>query len=91
MRGLSYLSEKSAYSLSQLVHMQGKARLEVSSLVGMDDVGLSQLVKHLLHQWQQLLGLSLVGSGAELAHCIAHSLCIVAVVLGASLGLTQSL
>ena len=71
-----------------LLHQLG---LEVGSLVLVDDIGLSQLVKHLLHRRIQLHSLFLVGHSAQLANCIAHGLAIITVVLVASLGLTNSL
>ena len=75
----------------ELGHMAHDARLDVRSLVLVDDVRLSELVEHLLHFGEKLYGSCLVGRGAELAHGVTHRLSIVAIVQATSGGLTNSL
>jgi hypothetical protein len=77
--------------LSQLVDVNAKARLQVCSLVLVDDVGLSQLVKHLLNLRVQSDSLFLVSHGAQLTNGIAHGLCIILVVKRPFLLLADSL
>jgi hypothetical protein len=77
--------------LRELLDVLRELALEVGSLVLVDEVGLSQLVEHLLHDGILLLSLGLVGCGAELADGSAHRLAIVAIVEAALLLLTDSL
>ena len=71
--------------------MEHDARLDVRSLVLVDDVRLSELVEHLLHFGKKFYSSSLVSRGAELTHCVTHRLGIVAIVQATSGGLTNSL
>ena len=77
--------------LSQLVDVKSEARLEVSGLVLVDNVGLSQLVQHLLYLRIQSDSLFLVGHSAELAHCVTHRLCVIVIVKRPFLLLADSL
>ena len=74
----------------ELAHMEHDARLDVRSLVLVDDVRLCELVEHLLHFGEKFYGSCLVGRGAELAHGVTHRLSIVAIVQATSGGLTNS-
>ena len=85
-----YVSRSAAES-GELAHMEHDARLDVRSLVLVNDVRLSELVEHLLHFGEKFYGSSLVGRGAELAHGVTHRLGIVAIVQATSGGLTNSL
>ena len=71
--------------------MEGKAGLKVGSLVLVYDVGLGQLVQHFLDAREKLHSLVLVSKGAELAHGVAHGLCVIFVVKSALLVLADSL
>ena len=71
--------------------MQCQARLQVSGLVLVDDVGLGQLVEHLLNLGVEGYGLVLVSHGAQLANGVAHGLGIVLVVQGPGFCLADSL
>ena len=75
----------------QLVDVLGKLGLEVTSLVGVDNVLLSQLVEHCRYLWESCSCLSLVGSGTELANGVTCSLGIVTVCGVAGNGLLDAL
>jgi len=77
--------------LSEFLDVVSKLRLQVGSLVLVDELGLCEFVEHLLHDRILLLSFGLVGRSAELADCRTHSLTIVAVVEAALLLLTDSL
>lgn len=77
--------------LAKLCDMRAEARLKVCSLIFVDDVSLSKLVQHLLDRGVQLDCLFLVAQCAQLAHGIAHGLCIVFVVQSLHLILTDAL
>ena len=79
------------YKLGQLCDVLSKTRLQVSSLVLMNNVDLSQLVQKLLYCRIELCSLLLVSHVAQLANGIAHSLCIVLVMQSLLLVLTDSL
>ena len=66
--------------LGEFVGMQSQARLEVGSLVAVDDVALSQLVQHRTYLRQELLCSSLVSGSTQYADSIAGGLSIVMVV-----------
>ena len=66
--------------LSQFLDMASQLRLEVASLILVDDIGLCKLVEHLLHGRILFFSFGLFSSSTELAHGSAHSLGIVAVV-----------
>ena len=84
-----FVSRLSAVS-GELAHMEHDARLDVRSLVLVNDVRLSELVEHLLHFGKKFYSSSLVSRGAELTHCVTHRLGIVAIVQATSGGLTNS-
>ena len=77
--------------LAQFVDVQAKARLQVSGLVLVDDVRLSELVQHLLHFGVEGRSLVLVCHGAQLANGVAHGLSIILVVKCPFLFLADSL
>ena len=74
----------------ELAHMEHDARLDVRSLVLVDDVRLSELVEHLLHFGEKFYGSCLVSRGAELAHGVTHRLSIVLIMQRSCLCLTYS-
>jgi hypothetical protein len=78
-------------NLSQFAHVNHEARLDVSGLVLVDDVRLSELIEHLLYFRKKFNCYSFVGSSAELANCVTHSLSVVTIVQATSGGLTNSL
>ena len=71
--------------------MLGCTRLEVGSLLPVDDVLLSKLVEHLLELWEHSLRLSLVCGLAEVAEVVTHCLGVVTIVESALLVLTEAL
>ena len=77
--------------LSELGDMLSQTRLQVSSLVCVDNVYLSQLVQKFLNSRIKLNSLFLVCHIAQLTDGIAHSLCIVLIVQSLLLVLTDSL
>ena len=79
-----------ALCLAEACNMLAEARLEVSRLVLMDDVGLCQLVKHFLDARIKLNCFVLVCHSAQFANSIAHGLCIIFVVQSSRLCLTDS-
>ena len=79
-----------ALCLAEACNMLAEARLEVSRLVLMDDVGLCQLVKHFLDARIKLNCFVLVCHSAQFANSIAHGLCIISVVQSSRLCLTDS-
>ena len=76
---------------TKLLDVACKLRLEVRSLVLVNDVHLCKLVEHLLYGGVHRLGLSLVCCCTQFTHSSAHSLCIVAVVEATLLLLADSL
>jgi len=74
----------------ELAHMEHDARLDVRSLVLVNDVRLSELIEHLLYFRKKFNCYSFVGSSAELANCVTHSLSVVTIVQATSGGLTNS-
>ena len=84
-----FLSEK--LLLTELLDVLAQLRLEVCSLVLVDDVNLSQLVQSLLHAWVHCDSLFLVCCSTKLANCVTHCLSVVAVVKSSLLLLTDSL
>ena len=79
-----------ALYLAEACNMLAEARLEVSRLVLVDDVGLCQLVKHFLDARIKLNCFVLVCHSAQFANSIAHGLCIISVVQSSRLCLTDS-
>lgn len=79
------------HGLAELVDMLCQTRLQVCSFVSVDDVGLGQLVQHLLYHGELLSSLVLVSGSAELANSVTHRLCIVLVMQSLHLGLANSL
>ena len=77
--------------LSHLVEEFGSARLEVGSLLPVDDVLLGEFVEALLELGEESLCLSLVYCCAELLEQRTHGLCVVAVVQTTFLVLTDAL
>ena len=77
--------------LAELIDVYSQTGFQIGGFVGVDDMYLGQLVKHLLNGRIQLYSFVLVGGSTELAHGVAHSLCIVLVVQSPYLGLTYSL
>ena len=75
----------------QLLDVASELRLEVRSLVLVDDVALGELVKHLLDEWELLLGIGLVCSSTETTHSDTHVASVVAIVQTTLLLLTDSL
>ena len=71
--------------------MKSKARLDIGSLILVNDVGLGQLVQHLLDGGIHLYGLFLVGYGTQFAHSVAHGFGVVLVMQRPCLLLTDSL
>ena len=69
-----------AKDLRHLVDLAREARLQVSGLVLVDDVGLCQLIQHLLHAGVKLRSLVLVGHSTQLAYGITHGLGVILVV-----------
>ena len=82
---------RSCVLLSELSDVLSCARLEVCSLLPVDDVLLSKLVEHLLELWEHCLSCFLVLLVAEVAEVVAHSLSVVAVVKSALLVLADAL
>ena len=76
---------------AELVDVARELALEVGCLVLRDSVLGSQLVEHLGEANESGLRLGLVGHGAQTAHGVTGSLCVVAVAQTARLGLTDSL
>ena len=79
-----------ALCLAEACNMLAEARLEVSRLVLVDDVGLCQLVEHFLDARIKLNCFVLVCHSAQFANSIAHGLCIISVVQSSRLCLTDS-
>ena len=77
--------------LTQLLDVTSQLALQVSSLVLVDDVDLSQLVQSLLNAGVQFDSCSLICSGAQLANSITHGLSVISVVESSLLLLTDSL
>ena len=77
--------------LAQLLDVTSQLALQVSSLVLVDDVNLSQLVQSLLNAGVQFDCCSLICCGAQLANSITHGLCVISVVESSLLLLTDSL
>ena len=76
--------------LSELLDITCELGFQVRSLILVNEVCLGELVEHLLHSGELLLGLSLLGSSTELADSCTHSLCVVAIVKTSLLLLTDS-
>ena len=76
---------------AQRVHVELYTRLQVSGLILVNNVALSQFVEHLLHLRQQSLSLSGVSHGTKLANGITHCLGVIAIVQAACGRLTNSL
>lgn len=66
-------------------------RLQVSSLVLVDVVSLSELVQHFLNSRVHSLSFSLISGCAELTNCVTHSLSIVSVAQSSGFSLSDSL
>ena len=66
-------------NLLQRVHVFGNGRLQIGSLVLVNDVGLSQFVEQALYLGQLLLGLTLVRCGAQIAQSVTHGFGIIAI------------
>ena len=64
----------------ELVDVLSQLRFEVSRLVLVDDVPLSEFVNHFRYQGERLLSLLLVVACAELTYSVAHCYRVVAVV-----------
>ena len=77
--------------LRQFVDVDRQLRLQVSSLVLVDDVNLSQLIQHLLYLWVHGNGFSLVCSCTELSNGVTHSLSVIAVMKSSLFFLSDSL
>jgi len=75
----------------QLVDLQSELRLQVGSLVLVDNVTLSQLVQHLLNNRVHLHCFFLIGHCTQLANSITHGLGVISVVQRSRLRLTDSL
>ena len=71
--------------------MLAESRLQISCLVLVDNVSLCQLVQHLLYNRVELNSLFLIRHATQLANSVTHSLCIISVVQGLNLVLTDSL
>lgn len=80
-----------AWTLGQFVDSNGQSRLQVGSLVLMDDAFLGQAIQHRTYLGQHSFSLSLVRGGTKFADGIACSLGIVTVVQTSGLSLTDSL
>ena len=84
IKGATYLVAPTHYRVSvgflESVGMQSKTRLQVSCLVAVDDVTLSQLIQHRTYLWKKLLSSSFVSSSTQSANSVASSLSIVMVV-----------
>ena len=76
--------------LSQLVDVQSQLRLQVVSLVLVDNVCLSQLIQHLGDSGVHSNGFCLVCSSTELTNSISHGLTIISVVKSSCLFLSDS-
>ena len=79
-----------ASELAQLFDVKAEARLQVCSLVFVDDVHLCELVQHLLNSGVHLHSLFLVCCSAQLANSVAHRLCIISVMQVSHFVLTDS-
>lgn len=77
--------------LSQCSYVLAESRLQISCLVLVDNVSLCQLVQHLLYNRVELNSLFLIRHATQLAYSVTHSLCIISVVQGLNLVLTDSL
>ena len=63
--------------LCQFADMTTQTRLQVGSLVLVDNVGLCQFVQHLLNAGVKLDSLFLVSHSTQFAHCYTHRLCVI--------------
>ena len=75
---------------AELLDVTGELRLEIRSLILVNEVCLCQFVQHLLHSGELLFCLGLFGGSTELANCCTHCLSVVAVVKTTLLLLTDS-
>ena len=76
--------------LRQCVDVDRQLRFQVSCLVLVDDVNLSQLIQHLLYFREHACCLSLVGSSTKLTNRVTHCLSVVSVVESSLFLLTDS-
>lgn len=88
---MSLVSFAKTVELSELVNVLSELRLEVCSLVGVDDVTLSELIQHLSSLREHSSSFCFVGSLAEIANEVTHGLSVVAVQKVALLSLADSL
>ena len=86
-----YLTFLCFFAILKFVDVSGKTGLDVSGLVLVDNIGLSQLVQHLLYTGVQLCCLFFVGHSTQFANSITHGLGIIVVMLCLFLVLTNSL
>ena len=88
--GSVFLFSYGRNTLSKCCYMFAEGRLQIGCLVLVDDIGLRQLVQHLLHGRIELGSLILIRHITQLANSITHSLCIVSVVQRPDFVLTDS-
>ena len=77
--------------LSQLLDVTSQLRLQVCSLILMNNVYLGELVQSLLNTWEQLDSCSLVFCSTQFAYSITHGLSVIPVVESSFLLLADSL
>lgn len=85
------LVEYGPLKLSELVNVLSELRLEVSSLVSVDDTALSELIEKLSSFRKHSSSLSLISGLAEIAYVVTHGLCVVVIEEIVLLSLTDSL
>mgnify|MGYP003554449368 FL=1 len=77
--------------LLEFCDVSAELRLQVSSLVLVDVVSLSELIQHLLNSRIHSLSFSLISCCAELTNCVTHGLCVVSVAQSSGFSLSDSL